>query len=89
MSHDLTARVTSALGRIINPRFDNDLLSAGMVRDLEVKENGRVRFTFLLAKEDQGTLVRDARRAVQAVDHDGDVAEPAHAKADVGYRIHV
>lgn len=68
MSHDLTARVTSALGRIINPRFDNDVLSAGMVRDLEVEESGRVRFTFLLAKEDQGTLVRDARRAVQAVE---------------------
>lgn len=49
----LQARVAAALSRIHNPRLENDLLSAGMVRDLTVEEgSGRVGFTFLLSRED-------------------------------------
>jgi ATP-binding protein involved in chromosome partitioning len=61
------AAVAAALGRISNPRFGNDLLSSGMVRDLTVEDSGRVSFTFLLTREDPATLVRDARKAVQQV----------------------
>ena len=61
------ARV-EALAAIRNPRLDNDLLSAGMIRDLAVTEAGGVSFTFLLAPEDPATLVRQARTAVQAVE---------------------
>ena len=50
----------AALSRIKNPRLDNDLLSAGMVRDLAVTAEGRVTFTFLLTRADPATLVRDA-----------------------------
>jgi ATP-binding protein involved in chromosome partitioning len=64
----LEARVVAALAAIRNPRLDNDLLSAGMIRDLTVTEAGAVSFTFLLAPEDPATLVRQARAAVQAVD---------------------
>jgi ATP-binding protein involved in chromosome partitioning len=64
----LEAQVTAALGRIRNPRLDNDLLSAGMIRDLAVTGEGRVSFTFLLSREDPATLVREARNAVRAVD---------------------
>jgi ATP-binding protein involved in chromosome partitioning len=71
-AHDLTesleARVTAALARIQNPRLDNDLLSAGMIRDLIVTDQGRVSFTFLLGSEDPATLVRSARAAVAAVE---------------------
>src|SRR5438046_572201 len=63
----LEAQVGAALGRIRNPRLDNDLLSAGMIRDLAVTAEGRVSFTFLLSREDPATLVREARNAVKAV----------------------
>lgn len=68
MTESLAARVSAALARIRNPRLDNDLLSAGMVRDLVVSEDGRVSFTFLLSREDPATLVRDARVAIRSLD---------------------
>jgi ATP-binding protein involved in chromosome partitioning len=68
LAESLEAQVTAALARIQNPRLENDLLSAGMIRDLEVSEDGRVAFTFLLAPEDPATLVRSARAAVAAVE---------------------
>jgi ATP-binding protein involved in chromosome partitioning len=68
MTDSLSARVAAALGRIRNPRVDNDVFSAGMIRDLAVTEDGKVTFTFLLAREDPATLVREARAAVRAVE---------------------
>jgi ATP-binding protein involved in chromosome partitioning len=64
----LEARVGAALASIRNPRLENDLLSAGMIRDLVVTDDGAVSFTFLLAPEDPATLVRQARAAVQGVE---------------------
>ena len=60
--------MTAALARIQNPRLENDLLSAGMIRDLSVTDDGKVSFTFLLAPEDPATLVRSARAEVAAVE---------------------
>ena len=68
MAESLEARVTAALARIRNPRLENDLLSAGMIRDLAVQPDGAVSFTFLLAPEDPATLVRQARAAVQEIE---------------------
>jgi ATP-binding protein involved in chromosome partitioning len=68
LSESLEARVTAALAAIQNPRLENDLLSAGMIRDLTVTDEGKVSFTFLLAPEDPATLVRVARSAVAAVE---------------------
>ena len=68
MTSSLQSQVGAALARIRNPRLENDLLSAGMIRDLEVTPEGRVSFTFLLSREDPATLVREARNAVKAVD---------------------
>jgi ATP-binding protein involved in chromosome partitioning len=67
MADALEARVISALAGIQNPRLENDLISSGMVRELEVAPDGRVTFTFLLASDDPATLVRAARSAVRAV----------------------
>ncbi|MBA2627163.1 MAG: Mrp/NBP35 family ATP-binding protein, partial [Gemmatimonadales bacterium] len=67
MAAPLEARVISALAAIRNDRLENDLISAGMIRDLEVAD-GRVAFTFLLAPDDPGTLVREARSAVRAIE---------------------
>ncbi len=68
MAESLESRVLAALARIRNPRLDNDLLSAGMIRDLAVDDDGRVTFTFLLAKDDPATLVREARTAIKALE---------------------
>jgi ATP-binding protein involved in chromosome partitioning len=68
MAEPLEAKVTAALARIRNPRLENDLLSAGMIRDLAVSQDGAVSFTFLLSPEDPATLVRQARAAVQEVE---------------------
>ena len=68
MSESIEARVAAALARIQNPRLENDLLSAGMIRDLTVTAAGKVSFTFLLAPEDPATLVRSARAAIAAVE---------------------
>jgi ATP-binding protein involved in chromosome partitioning len=68
MAEPLEARVAAALARIQNPRLENDLLSAGMIRDLAVSPDGAVNFTFLLSPEDPATLVRQARAAVQQVE---------------------
>jgi ATP-binding protein involved in chromosome partitioning len=64
----LEAQITSALARVRNPRLDADLLSAGMIRDLSVTDDGKVAFTFLLSRDDPATLVREARAALAAVE---------------------
>ena len=69
----LDAPVAAALSRIQNPRLGNDLLSAGMIRDLSVTGDGRVAFTFLLSRQDPATLVREARKALQAIEGVTDV----------------
>ncbi len=68
MTDTLSARIAAALSRIRNPRLDNDLLSAGMVRDLTVTDDGKVSFTFLLSRDDPANLVREARTAIRAVE---------------------
>lgn len=68
MAESLEARVTSALARVRNPRLDADLLSAGMIQDLSVTDDGKVTFTFLLSRDDPATLVREARAALAAIE---------------------
>ena len=47
---------------------DSDLVESGRVRNLTVDDDGTVRFSFTLHPDDPGTLVRAARKAVEAVD---------------------
>lgn len=68
MPDTLSARVAAVLSHIRNPRLENDLLSAGMIRDLDVSDAGRVAFTFLLGRDDPATLVRETRAALRAVE---------------------
>ncbi len=67
MPKDLQAAVAGALSSVRNPRSNNDVMSTGMVTDLEVTEAGAVSFTFTLSREDPVTLVREARRSVRGV----------------------
>jgi ATP-binding protein involved in chromosome partitioning len=63
----LTQRVRDALATVQNPRLGRDLVAAEMVKDLTVDDAGIVTFGVVLTREDPGSLVRDARKAVQAV----------------------
>src|SRR6266516_3772239 len=64
----LRARVERALSQLKNPRLGKDGLAAGMVQDLAVEEAGTVSFTCRLGRDDPGSLARDVRKAVQAVE---------------------
>jgi len=59
--------VEQTLGGITSPRHGSDLMSAGMVRDITVDAAGAVTFTFVLTREDPGSLARQARKAVEAI----------------------
>ena len=64
MPDDIEARVSAALAALASP---------DKIHDLAVDDAGRVSFTFHLKREDPATLVRDVRRAAQAVDGITDV----------------
>lgn len=64
----LKARVAAALTGVINPRLGKDVISAGMVTDVAISDGGDVHIVFALGADDPGTLVREARRAVQQVE---------------------
>lgn len=88
MTRQLQARVAGALTNVRNPRVDNDVISAGMVQDLAIDDDGTVSFTFLLSRDDPATLVRAARKAVREVEGVTnvkiDVTEPAGARPPPG-----
>ena len=64
----LKARIAAALTGVVNPRIGKDVISAGMVTEVAVSDSGDVRLAFALGTDDPGTLVREARRAVQQVE---------------------
>jgi ATP-binding protein involved in chromosome partitioning len=65
---DLQARIAAALTGVVNPRVGTDVISAGMVTDIAVDAERNVRITFALAGDDPASLVRESRRAVQALE---------------------
>ena len=67
-SDTVLARVERALSQLKNPRSGSDVLSAGMVKDLAMAGDGTVTLTFLLGRDDPGSLAREVRKAVQGVD---------------------
>jgi ATP-binding protein involved in chromosome partitioning len=60
--------VRARLAGVADPATGADILSAGKVRELEIDADGTVRFQFMLAPEDPGTLVREARAAAEGVE---------------------
>ncbi len=66
-SDTLQGRVERALSQLKNPRSGTDVLSGAMVKDLVVDDSGTVSFTFLLGRDDPGSLAREVRKAVQSV----------------------
>ena len=68
MSEQLLKRVRDALSQLKNPATGSDMLTGGHVQGLEVDKDGLVRFQFVLRPEDPGSLVREARAALEPID---------------------
>ena len=73
MADTLQRRITAALSNVRNARRGTDVMSGEMVRDIATTVEGRVRLTLRLAPEDDATLVRDVRQAVERLDGVTDV----------------
>ncbi|HSM36752.1 MAG TPA: Mrp/NBP35 family ATP-binding protein [Longimicrobiales bacterium] len=58
----------AALVEVRHPETGVNVVEAEKVRDLEVSEDGVVRFLFMLDADDPGTLVRESRAAVERLD---------------------
>lgn len=91
MASKLEKLVAGALTNVRNPRVDNDVISAGMVKDLDVSDGGAVSLTFVLSPDDPATLVRETRQALKDVDGVTDVRievvePPSSAPASRGTR---
>ncbi len=65
MADNLLQRIHFALHGIRHPRLGTDLIKADVVRDVATTTDGRVRLTLVLAADDDATLVRDVRQAVE------------------------
>lgn len=63
----LKSLVVAALSQVSDVPGDEDLVESGRVQNIEIEDDGRVRFSFHLRSEDPGTLVGSARRVVEEV----------------------
>lgn len=68
MTDTLQARLAEALAPIANPRTGASLYSTQQVRDIAATREGRVRVTLLLAAQDDPTLARQVRQALEQVE---------------------
>jgi len=55
------------LATVSSPSGGGSVVAKGQVQDLIVDEDGTARFTFLMAKDDPGSLVKDLRAKVEGV----------------------
>ena len=68
MADTLQQRIAHALVGVVNPRTGKDVVAGEMVRDVGATTTGKVRVTLLLAAEDDPTLARDVRQALERVE---------------------
>ncbi len=73
MPASFSERIEVALSKVINARTGSDVLSGSQVRDIATSTEGRVRLTLILSAEDDATLARDVRHAIERVDGVTDV----------------
>jgi ATP-binding protein involved in chromosome partitioning len=69
----LQEKIAGALSAVRNPRTGADVLAADMVRDIATTTDGKVRLTLMLGAQDDATLVRDVRQAIERLDGVTDV----------------
>jgi ATP-binding protein involved in chromosome partitioning len=84
MTDTLQARLAEALAPLANPRTGASLYQTQQVRDIAATRDGKVRVTLLLAANDDPTLARQVRQALERVEGVAEVrvdvkdsAEPA------------
>ena len=86
MTESMQTRIAHALQSVVNPRTGEDVIRSGMIRDVAVTVEGRVRFTILLDAQDPASLVREVRQAVERVEgvHEVrvDVRDPSQSSAN-------
>ncbi len=68
MTDTLQARLAEALAPIANPRTGASVYATQQVRDIAATRDGKVRVTLLLASQDDPTLARQVRLALERVD---------------------
>ncbi|MEO7823206.1 MAG: Mrp/NBP35 family ATP-binding protein [Gemmatimonadaceae bacterium] len=68
MTPNLQERITDALSRIRSKRVGTNVLEAEMVRDIATTTDGKVRLSLFLTAEDDATVVREIRQALEQVD---------------------
>jgi ATP-binding protein involved in chromosome partitioning len=73
MAEPMQARLAEALRIVVNPRTKEDVIRSGMIRDVVISDEGRVRFTILLEAQDPASLVREVRQAAERMDGVKDV----------------
>jgi len=92
MTDSLQARLAAALSPIANPRTGASIYSTQQVRDIASTRDGKVRVTLLLGAQDDPTLARQVRQALEKVegvtDVRVDVKDAAEANAPAGAHAH-
>ena len=78
----LIADLEDALAEVRSERLEDDVVSAGLVRDLEVDEDGGVRFRLLLDPRDSSELPAEVRNAASLVDGVSSVRVEVRSPAD-------
>ena len=64
---ELRRSVMAALSRVTNPAGGRDVVASGHVQNLEVDDDGQVRFAFLMRPEDPPMLIKEVRAAAEGV----------------------
>jgi ATP-binding protein involved in chromosome partitioning len=92
MTDALQARLAAALSPIANPRTGASIYSTQQVRDIASTRDGKVRVTLLLGAQDDPTLARQVRQALEKVegvtDVRVDVKDAAEANAPAAAHAH-
>src|SRR5687768_16929611 len=65
---ELGRKVEQALAGVKHPTTGVDVLTSDRVRELEVGRDGVVRMQFQLGPQDPGSLVKEVRQALEAID---------------------
>ena len=73
MTDTLQARLAAALAPIANPRTGASVYHTQQVRDIAATRDGKVRVTLLLGAQDDPTLARQVRQALEKVEGVTDV----------------
>jgi ATP-binding protein involved in chromosome partitioning len=85
MADTLQQRIEAALSRVRIPRLGTDVVSAEVIRDVATTTTGKVHLTLLLSAQDDATLVRDVRRAVEGVEGVSDVRVDVKDPSEASY----